>query len=108
MKKYTAFIFAIVLSTSTFAGEYTNEADKQANCEELGNMSAEYFHKRGSPKAKIDKFLAGLQLPAGADHTSYESRASEQVRLALTYALKKATSEKNAYMHGWGVCMDAE
>lgn len=70
-------------------------------------MSVNYYRHRKDPKQKIDKFIAGLQLPQGADPRSYESRASEAARIALTYALKEATSEKSAYMHGWAACMDS-
>lgn len=108
MKKMPILLTMLVVSLSSiaYAGDYSDAVTNQSLCGNLGDLSVEYFHKQAGSKAKIDKFIAGLQLPADADPRSAQSRASESARVALTYALRKATSEKDAYMHGWAACMD--
>lgn len=85
----------LTVSTSVMAAGYEDNVRNQQICEKIGELSAMVYKNKTSGKETNAEFEKFIVTNSNAVSTS-----------AYTYAHYEAKSEHDAYMTGWGKCMD--
>lgn len=95
MKKI-AFLVLVAVSISAHAEDYERHARKQGLCDEVGKFGPAYYDMR----------LKGIKYEVG--YMQDGSEGNRLVERVAHYGYYEATSAKDAYLVGWGMCMDAK
>lgn len=93
MKKI-AFLVLAAVSISAHATDYEGEARRQSFCEDMAAFGTGYY---------------ALKQKGGAYEVGFTRDGTEKGRLVekiANYGYHYAKSEKDAYLVGWGMCMD--
>lgn len=98
--KTVIFASLMALSCGAMAGDYSAAVNKQSRCESAGELARSYY---GVPTATFRVDAADIQKMMDI------KKISKKVGTATRYLMFvgiSAKSPKDAYMQGWGWCMD--
>jgi len=112
-KSIYLFVVTLTLSNLSNAGDYSDAADNQTACEQLGRYTSKVYDDRKSAKKfqmykthiKDMRESANNYLAFTPPMTKFALILKEKA-MVTDYALYDAINSKDAYMHSWGECMD--
>lgn len=113
MKKLwsAAIFFALVASAPAHAGEWSDAARVQQGCDAAGQLGVEAFDARpANAMQSSQSFLRAEAQVWMAENNLMEKLGSSPIAAisekTVVHAFTRAADAHDAYMYGWGQCMD--
>lgn len=109
MRRAILCAFFSLIASVAFAGPYSDAVANQRACDAAGKLGAAAFDARpaGATTEKARVLAAGSWITKNHLMDNPGTQAFKDALFAtVMHAFVKATSERDAYMYGWGQCMD--